>query len=165
MSDPGPALKTCSICLDTKALEAFTVSRKNKDGHTSYCRECISAANKRRYVERSSEVRQRLRVFNKKLKDDKARKVFEYLLEHPCIDCGESDPVVLEFDHRDSTTKLRAVAQMIEARYAWDKILAEIEKCDVRCANCHRRKTSKQFGHRRSLLQSAIECSSIKGGA
>jgi hypothetical protein len=99
-------------------------------------------------------MRQRLKRFNKGLKDDKALKVFEYLSVHPCVDCGESDPVVLEFDHRDATTKFRAVAQMIEARYAWSTILEEIEKCDVRCANCHRRKTSRQFGHRRSLIQS-----------
>ena len=149
-------LKTCSLCSATKPLEAFTVNRRNNDGHTSYCRECISLANKRRYLERSHEIKQRLRVFNKKLKDDKARKVFDYLQCHPCVDCGESDPVVLEFDHRDSATKLHAVARMIEARFAWDKILAEIEKCDVRCANCHRRKTSRQFGHRRTLIQSGI---------
>jgi hypothetical protein len=157
MHEATSPLKTCSICHETKPLAAFTISRKNKDGHTSYCRECVSAANKRRYSARSHEVRQRLQVFNKKLKDEKARKVFEYLQTHPCVDCGERDPVVLEFDHRDSATKLRNVAQMIEARYAWDKIMTEIKKCDVRCANCHRRKTSKQFGHRRSLIQSDME--------
>lgn len=154
MSEELSSPKTCSICGMVKPLPDFTVSCKSKDGHTSYCRACVSAANRRRYVERSEEMRQRLKGFNKKLKDEKALKVFEYLSEHPCVDCGESDPVVLEFDHRDTARKFRAVAQMIEARYAWGKILEEIEKCDVRCANCHRRKTSKQFGHRRSLIQS-----------
>jgi L-lysine 2,3-aminomutase len=60
---------------------------------------------------------------------------------------------VLEFDHRDLATKRLAIAQMIERRYSWQTIIVEIGKCDVRCANCHRRKTSRQFGHRRSLLQ------------
>ena len=98
-------------------------------------------------------MKERLRAFNKRLKDDKAEKVFDYLREHPCVDCGEADPVVLEFDHRDAATRMLYVAQMIERRYAWVKIQAEIEKCDVRCANYHRRKTSRQFGRRRSLLQ------------
>ena len=110
-------------------------------------------ANRRRYAERSQQMKERLRAFNKRLKDDKAEKVFDYLREHPCVDCGEADPVVLEFDHRDAATRTLYVAQMIERRYAWAKIQAEIEKCDVRWANCHRRKTSRQFGHRRSLLQ------------
>lgn len=154
MSEKESSPKTCSICGAVKPLASFTVNSRSRDGHTSYCRACVSAANSRSYLARSEEMRRRLKGFNKKLKDDKALKVFEYLSEHPCVDCGESDPVVLEFDHRDTATKFRAVAQMIEARYAWDKILEEIAKCDVRCANRHRRKTSRQFGHRRSLIQS-----------
>lgn len=154
MSEIRVRLKACSICGETRPLELFTVRRKNKDGHTARCRPCVNAANKVRYTGRSEQARARLRFFNKKLKDDKAEKVFDYLTRHPCVDCGESDPVVLEFDHRDTRTKRLAVAQMIERRYSWESIRAEIAKCDVRCANCHRRKTSRQFGHRRSLLQS-----------
>ncbi len=146
-------LKTCSICHRRKPLDAFTVRSINADGHTTYCRDCINAANKRRYAARSQQMRERLKVFNKRLKDDKAERVFNYLRAHPCVDCGESDPVVLEFDHRDAASRVLYIAQMIERRYSWAKIQAEIEKCDVRCANCHRRKTSRQFGHRRTLLQ------------
>jgi len=148
-----PDIKVCTICREEKPLAAFTVRIKNKDGHTSRCRACVNAAHKRRYASRPQHYRERLKEFNKRLKDDKAEKVFNYLKEHPCVDCGESDPVVLEFDHRDLTTKRLAIAQMIERRYSWQTIVVEIEKCDVRCANCHRRKTSRQFGHRRSLLQ------------
>lgn len=151
-ADPAP-LKTCTLCRETKPLAAFTVRTKNKDGHTSRCRACVNAANKLRYARRPEQARARLRFFNRKLKDDKAARVFDYLTEHPCVDCGEADPVVLEFDHREKHAKRMAVAKMIENRYSWDTILDEIDKCDVRCANCHRRKTSKQFGHRRSRLQ------------
>jgi hypothetical protein len=153
MSQTAAHFKKCSICGKRKPLDAFTVRSRNKDGHTTYCRVCIGLANRRRYQARSQQMRERLKGFNKKLKDDKSERVFNYLREHPCVDCGETDPVVLEFDHRDPCTKKLYVAQMIERRYAWAKIEAEIEKCDVRCANCHRRKTSRQFGHRRSLLQ------------
>jgi hypothetical protein len=63
-----------------------------------------------------------------------------YLLEHPCVDCGEADPVVLEFDHmRD---KVKAVSVLLSNGHEWKQILAEIEKCEVRCANCHRRRTA-----------------------
>ena len=156
--------KQCSVCNEVKSLEAFTVRSKNKDGHTSRCRACVNAANKRRYSNRSQHYREKLRSFNKRLKDERAEKVFNYLRNHPCIDCGESDPVVLEFDHRDHSAKRFAIAQMIERRYSWQKIEVEIEKCDVRCANCHRRKTSREFGHRRSLLQSRAAASVEDGG-
>jgi hypothetical protein len=64
------------------------------------------------------------------------------LLKHPCIDCGETDPVVLDFDHVRGI-KRKAVALMIKD-FSWENIQLEIEKCEVRCANCHRRKTSKE---------------------
>jgi len=153
MSETLTPLKTCSVCHERKPLVSFSIRSTNKDRHTSYCRACISVAHKRRYAERSQQVKERLRAFNKKLKDDKAEKVFNYLMEHPCVDCDEADPVVLEFDHRDAAIKRWAIAQMIERRFAWEEIMIEIAKCDVRCANCHRRKTSRELGHRRSLLQ------------
>ena len=153
MNNAISPFKTCTKCGEIKCLEAFTVRNKNRDGHTSRCRACVNAYNKRLYITRSDQVREKLKFFNKKLKDDKAERVFHYLKEHPCVDCGESDPVVLEFDHRETEIKRFAVAQMIERRYSWDAIAAEIAKCDVRCANCHRRKTSKQRRQRRTLLQ------------
>lgn len=153
MSSNPAAFKNCTVCGARKKLDDFTVRSKNRDGHTSRCRACVNTANKRRYDARTHYARERLRFFNRKLRDDKAARVFHYLTEHPCVDCGESDPVVLEFDHRDGEIKRLAIAQMIERRYSWESIMAEIAKCDVRCANCHRRRTSKQRRHRRSLLQ------------
>jgi hypothetical protein len=38
------------------------------------------------------------------------------------------------------------VSALVNGKYSWSKILEEIEKCDVRCANCHRRRTAKQLG-------------------
>ena len=60
-----------------------------------------------------------------------------------CIDCGESDPIVLELDHVHGE-KYRNVGDMMSG-YGWKRILAEISKCEVRCANCHRRKTARDF--------------------
>lgn len=92
MSDGPDPLKTCSVCREIKPLLAFTARTKNKDGHTSRRRACVNAANKRRYTERPEHARARLTFFNRKLKDDKAELVFDYLKEHPCVDCGEADP-------------------------------------------------------------------------
>jgi hypothetical protein len=83
---------------------------------------------------------------HKEHRDNLRKQILAYLLEHPCVDCGESDPVVLDFDHRDPSTKFRSVSRMISGTPSWKRVREEIDKCDVRCANCHRRRTYKQFG-------------------
>lgn len=70
--------------------------------------------------------------------------VWTYLASHPCVDCGESDPVVLEFDHRGD--KLFNISSAFFAAISVDRLAAEVAKCDVRCANCHRRKSSESLG-------------------
>lgn len=70
-----------------------------------------------------------------------------YLSEQKCVDCGEQDPIVLDFDHREPSDKFKSVARMLSGHYSWKRISIEIEKCDVRCANCHRRKTYFQLGY------------------
>ena len=67
--------------------------------------------------------------------------VLSYLNSHPCVDCGESDPIVLEFDHmRDKVFNISEASG-----YGLDRIKLEIDKCEIRCAHCHRRKTYVQF--------------------
>lgn len=71
------------------------------------------------------------------------QQLLEFLSLHPCVDCGEKDPIVLEFDHRIPDKKFKQISRMLSGHYSWSTILKEIEKCDIRCANCHRRKTHK----------------------
>ena len=68
--------------------------------------------------------------------------LFDYLSSHPCVDCGETDHRVLDFDHRDRTTKHANVSYLL-CSAGFERLKAEVAKCDVRCANCHRRKTAK----------------------
>lgn len=63
--------------------------------------------------------------------------VKNYLSKKSCIDCGNSDIRVLEFDHVRGN-KLYEVSYMITKSYRLSKIEEEISKCDIRCANCHR---------------------------
>lgn len=61
-----------------------------------------------------------------------------------CVDCGERDPVCLDFDHRNPLEKSLRIGSNIHR--SMPLVLAEIAKCDVRCANCHRRKTHRENG-------------------
>src|SRR5213592_3239392 len=72
----------------------------------------------------------------KALAEERTLYLVAYLSKHPCVDCGEDDPIVLEFDHlRD---KKFAISAGLQSR-PWQDVLDEIAKCDVVCANCHRR--------------------------
>ncbi len=87
----------------------------------------------------------------RRVADEYRIKIVEYLKEHPCIDCGESDPIVLEFDHVRGS-KLFSVGQKVASAGSWAKILSEMKKCEVRCCNCHRRKTALERGWHRGLV-------------
>lgn len=77
----------------------------------------------------------------------KIRKLLlEYLQENPCVMCGQDDPIVLDFDHIDPSTKTKGISKMLSGHYGWNKISEEIKKCRVLCANCHRRHTYLQQG-------------------
>ena len=82
---------------------------------------------------RDAQKRQRLK---------KRRYSLEYLSSHPCVDCGETNPVVLEYDHRRDK-KFNIGTAISSSNLSWEKIKLEIEKCDVRCANCHRKRHAK----------------------
>ena len=64
---------------------------------------------------------------------------------HPCVDCGENDPRVLDFDHINN--KRHEISTLLRKEYSWNSILEEAKKCEIRCANCHRRKTAKEQNH------------------
>ena len=63
-----------------------------------------------------------------------------------CVDCSERDPDVLEWDHVRGDKKA-TVSSMIQRGYGPKAIDEERAKCEVRCANCHKRKSRKQLGH------------------
>lgn len=70
------------------------------------------------------------------------------------MDCGETDIVVLDFDHQGD--KVAEINVMIDAGLAWRTILAEIAKCEVVCSNDHRRRTARQFRWRRAAFQAPL---------
>jgi hypothetical protein len=81
-----------------------------------------------------------------------------HLLANSCVDCGESDVCVLEFDHVRGR-KRRTVSELVRDGVAPAVLLAEIGKCEVRCANCHRRKTARDFSWMRESREEVARSS------
>lgn len=112
------------------------------------CPPCKSAYNREHYLANIAAYVARAARRKAIVADNNTTRLIRYLQEHPCVDCGEADPLVLEFDHlRD---KVYDVGYMVAAGRAWSSIVREIEKCEVRCANCHRRVTAKRANWRRA---------------
>ncbi len=136
--------KICSSCHLPKDINLFAKKASAKDGRQSICKECQSEYNKIYYQENAEEIKERTAPRRDQHKITSKMFVIEHLSSHPCVDCGESDIVVLDFDHV-SGTKEHNIADMIRLGFSLEAIKNEIDKCVVRCANCHRRKTAKDF--------------------
>ena len=138
-------MQTCTQCGETKQAEAFGFRNQAAARRHRRCKSCVSSYGKAHYVAHRatyvSRNNRRSRAHTLVLKG----KVWEYLLAHPCADCGLADPIILEFDHVDPAAKRKTIYKLIHQAYSWEAVRAEIAKCHIRCANCHRRRTAAQF--------------------
>lgn len=98
----------------------------NSEEHREYSRRHYQK-NKQYYIEKSKKARLKNRESNQEY-------LIEYLLSHPCVDCGEKDILVLEFDHVNGKNF------SINAYLSLTRIKTELTLCEVRCANCHTRR-------------------------
>ena len=73
----------------------------------------------------------------KKYSADLGRWFRDYKRTCFCTICGESRPACLTFHYRDPSEKLIEVSILVTRHNKRERILAEIAKCDVMCANCH----------------------------
>lgn len=80
----------------------------------------------------------------KKNRERNRKLALEYL-SSGCCDCGEKDIIVLEFDHVRGE-KVEVLSILISAPCGIQKLTEELKKCDVVCANCHRRRTAQRNG-------------------
>lgn len=139
----GRTAKACTRCGATKPLADFPPNRSTSDGRQGRCHACMAELARERRAAAGPGARAADLANQEARRRRNMEAVWRYLSTHPCVDCGETDPVVLEFDHVYGE-KRRAVSKMLGS-FSWAAIAAEMEKCEVRCANCHRRKTATQF--------------------
>ena len=117
-SRTGQLRRNCKACHNEEAAQKYSVNTDAKD---------------------------KARLYQTKYRHRNRSLIISYLSEHPCVDCGETDGIVLEFDHVYGE-KIRNVSWMVRQHRTVSKIMDEIAKCEVVCANCHRRRTAKRAG-------------------
>jgi len=130
----------CYTCKKEKTLDMFNRRSDRPKGVQSNCKECAKIKNHEHYLKHKDEV-----CMNSQHRRERNQNfVLEYVLKNPCRECGETDPLVLEFDHRERESKVFNISDGCVRKYALDRMKEEISKCDVLCANCHNRKTAKE---------------------
>ncbi len=136
-------IKKCSKCL--RELDELNFNWKIKGVRLQYhCKECSRRYIREHYKNNRGYYLKKAYKRNLRIKDESFDYIGSYFKSHPCVDCGEADILVLEFDHKIRSEKYVEVSRLIKNRGSLKKLIKEISKCEVRCANCHRRKTAKE---------------------
>jgi hypothetical protein len=143
----------CKRCEEDKPEDEFHYRDKTTGSRKTICKVCTKSYRKEYYDNNREEAINYSLKRNREIKDRNSQYVWDYLKEHPCIVCGETDPVVLEFDHKDDVEKTDNVSCGVRYMWGLDKLRTEIEKCDVRCSNCHKRRTAEQQGWYKNIVK------------
>lgn len=138
-------MKACSTCRMSKGDGEYGIHRGRPDGLQNQCKVC------RRKIANASSGAQRISNLRRIARNRQF--ILEYLMSHSCVDCGEGDILVLQFDHL--VDKIRNVTEMINRTCSIEKIEAEIDKCEVVCANDHARRTARRASSWRIAAQEA----------
>lgn len=139
--------KICIRCLQEKPIEQFPYKSLIKRTRQTVCKTCTAKRSSEWYENNRAQHIQNVSSNKLRYREYAREYIRIYLASHPCSVCGETDPVVLEFHHRGE--KDFAIADLIGNSASLDSLIAEINKCDVVCANCHRRITVEERGWRR----------------
>jgi hypothetical protein len=134
--------KRCPLCDVTKPVDAFHLWT-HRDGRQVYCKSCRKAYDadyhRRTWGERRRRQKQhRQREFAAWARSLKAGR--------PCADCGgHYPPEALQWDHLPGAQKTANVSDLVR-RGSRARVLEEIEKCELVCANCHAARTVRRLG-------------------
>lgn len=130
--------RSCVKCKDTKDIEEFRARPGIED---NVCKTCVNTYNKEHYKANKADYFKR----NKRYKAEIKQMVRDHKESAGCADCKVQFPYyVLEFDHLPNYQKSFNIADAVNgsmARQARTKIIDEMSKCEVVCANCHRIRT------------------------
>lgn len=134
-------MQKCKSCQKNKNPDEFYTSKTPK-----WCKLCW-----RKYRQAR---RDKINIQDTKRRNEMRLKLLEYLSKKQCTDCLENDIMVLQFDHCKGK-KTMDVSVMVTGLYSWKRIMQEIDKCEVVCANCHMRRTAKRLNNVRYMFGKA----------
>lgn len=128
-------MKECRDCKIVKSYSDFNKNKAKRDGYGDKCRPCMKIYRQNHYNSNKLEIVNKVTA--------RRAELFNYIWQikcnSRCVDCGNADPRVLDFDHLGD--KEFNLSEVTRRGFGRSKIDVEIAKCEIRCANCHRIKT------------------------
>ena len=137
-----PRVKCCPKCRLTKCASEFPRREPGRQSPSAYCKPCQRIYSRAHYQRNKGKHNYRRRENQREYRIRNRQFLADVLVKASCVDCGESDPIVLEFDHIVGK-KRYDISRMIYIGTSIASLEDELAKCVVRCANCHRRKTAR----------------------
>ena len=120
-------MKSCNKCNIEKSLDQYAKRKGSKDGYNVICKQCAN-----QYYENNKQY-----FFNRR------KWFYDIKIKLKCKQCGFAHPAALDFHHKDPTQKSFGISANKHIDKV--KILEEIKKCEVLCANCHRIEHSTHY--------------------
>ncbi len=134
-------MRVCCACGHPKDEDEFHWRNKAKGLRQAHCKVCQKKRGAAHYEANKASYRSRASAWKAQIR----QRFIDWVSTKACVDCGEDDPVVLHCDHVRGKKSMN-IATLVRDGRSWDSIAKELKKCEVRCANCHMRRTAKQFG-------------------
>lgn len=129
-------MKRCTNCNTDKPKSDFHKNSRRKDGLQSFCKACMIEIVHRRYQDKESKA---TILASQKKKLHEMQKIFDEVRgTNGCCLCGETCVACLDFHHIDPTEKDQGVSYWRSSK-SKDKMIEEMQRCAVLCANCHRK--------------------------
>lgn len=132
-------MRLCSCCKENKDESEYNNKRVGK--LQPYCKECQRARARKQYADNKEHQLQSIQR-GKKARQERAREYILELFKTGCVDCGITDPEVLEWDHLSDKEHL--ISKLLKEGSSKERLDKELVKCDLVCANCHRKRTYKR---------------------
>lgn len=128
----------CCVCKEEKSSDQFVWRNTEQGKRHEVCKLCQREKSKKHYHANKHVYSEKKNAYVREV----LAKVQEFKAAHGCFDCNEKDPVCLDFDHLDPSSKIGNIATLAR-KWSYEKLLTEMVKCQVRCANCHRKRTHR----------------------
>ncbi len=132
----------CTSCNEEQPLTEF--AKKTGVRLNTWCKTCNKIYQREHYQKNKQLYKDKAKAYSREYRKNTYKFLMEYAKDG-CVLCSEKEFCCLEFDHLDRSTKTFSIFEMISNGFSLEKIKTELTKCQILCANCHRKRTAQQF--------------------
>lgn len=137
----GNPLRLCTLCDTPRPLSEFNKSRTRSEKLRAHCKSCERSAATDFYKKNPEPYKRRAYAARRKMTKQNMEIAAQIKRDSGCVSCGEKTVCTLDFHHVIGSSSVKKGGMPVgrAANYSVKKFRAELAKCVVLCANCHRK--------------------------